>query len=79
MRGSDLAEGVGTATFVYLRSSGCSLLLEVPALDAAGTSPLPRVVHWGPALDEDVDAAALVLATSVLRPEQAMVLHLTRA
>jgi alpha-galactosidase len=51
-------------TFVHLRSTGCSLLLEVPATGAGGTSPLPRIVHWGPALDEDVDAAALVLATS---------------
>ena len=64
MRGSDLATAVGTPTFVHLRSSGCSLVLEIPALDVTGTSPLPRVVHWGPPLDEGVDAAALVLATS---------------
>ena len=61
-----------TAAFVHLRSPGCSLLLEVLALDAAGTSPLPRIVHWGAALDKDVDAAALVLASSPPVPHAAL-------
>lgn len=61
-----------SSTFVHLRSSGCSLLLEVAALDATRTSPLPRIVHWGPALDEDVDAAALVLASSPPIPYAAL-------
>ena len=68
----------GTSTFVHLRSSGCSLLLEVAALDATGTAPLPRVVHWGPTLDLDVDAAALVLATSPPRPHAAQDIPLRR-
>jgi len=54
----------GVPTFVHLQTPGCSLLVEVPAQDTAGTSPLPRIVHWGPALDEGIDAAALVLAIS---------------
>jgi alpha-galactosidase len=47
-----------TPAYLHLRSPGCSLLLVIPALDDAGTSPLLRIVHWGPALDNDVDAAA---------------------
>ena len=58
------AGAAGVPTFVHLQTPGCSLLLEVSARDSAGTSPLPRIVHWGPALDQDVDAAALVLAIS---------------
>jgi alpha-galactosidase len=50
--------------FIHLRTPTCSLLLEVPGVEAARTSQLPRIVHWGPALDKDVDAASLVLATS---------------
>jgi hypothetical protein len=61
-----------TPAFVDLRSPGCSLLLEVLAVDATGTSPLPRVVHWGAALDKDVDAAALVLASSPPVPHAAL-------
>ena len=35
----------GTPTFVHLRTSGCSLLLEVPAREqAAEFASLPRVV-----------------------------------
>ena len=61
----------GVPTFVHLRTPACSLLLEVPALDGAGASPLPRIVHWGPELDADVDAAALVLANSPPTPHAA--------
>ena len=52
----------GPPSFVHLRSPGCSLLPEVPEPGPAGTSP--RVVHWGPALRSDLDAAALVQAVS---------------
>lgn len=58
------AAASGAFTFVHLRTSSCSLLLEVPVADAAQGSPLPRIVHWGPVLDQDVDASALVLASS---------------
>jgi len=65
------AAASGASTFVHLRTSTCSLLLEVPVGDAAQASPLPRIVHWGPALDQDVDAAALVLAISPPVPHAA--------
>ena len=61
----------GIPTFVHIRTPTCSLLLEVPVVDAAGISPLPRIAHWGPALDEEVDAAALVLASSPPIPNAA--------
>jgi len=59
----------GTSTFVHLRSPTCSLLLEVSPVGPAGTSPLPRIVHWGSPLRKDVDAAALVLAISPPIPQ----------
>jgi len=61
----------GTPTFVHLRSTSVSLLLELFSLDQAGNPPLPRVVHWGPALDRDVDASALALAISPPIPHAA--------
>lgn len=62
----------GTPTFLHLRASGCSLLLEVRASEqAAGIASLPRVVYWGPALDTDVDAAALLTAISPPIPHAA--------
>jgi alpha-galactosidase len=61
----------GTSTFVHLRSPTCSLLLEVSPVGPAGTSPLPRIVHWGSPLHKDVDAAALVLAISPPIPHAA--------
>jgi alpha-galactosidase len=61
-----------TPAFVHLRSPGCSLLLEFLAVDATGSSPLPRIVHWGAALDKDVDAAALALASSPPVPHAAL-------
>lgn len=61
----------GPPSFVHLRSPGCSLLLEVSGPGPAGNSPLPRVVHWGPALSRDVDAAALVQAVSPPIPHTA--------
>jgi alpha-galactosidase len=61
----------GTSTFVHLRSPTCSLLLEVSPVGPAGTSPLPRIVHWGPPLHKDVDAVALVLAISPPIPHAA--------
>jgi alpha-galactosidase len=57
-----------TTGFVHLRSPVCSLLLEVPGEEAAGRSALPQVLHWGPTLHRDIDAAALVLATSAPIP-----------
>jgi len=68
------AAATGASTFVHLRIPTCSLLLEIPAADAADaphTSLLPRVVHWGPPLDEDLDAAALALAISPPIPHAA--------
>jgi len=71
----------GTSSFVHLRSATCSLLLEVFSpdradpdsadRDSAGMSPLPRIVHWGPALDHTIDAEALVLAISPPIPHAA--------
>jgi alpha-galactosidase len=65
------AAAAKTPTFVHLRTPSCSLVLEVPAVEPAATSPLPQVVHWGPALHKDVDAAALVLAISPPIPHAA--------
>ena len=65
-------EAARNPAFVHLRSPGCSLLLEVLALDATGSSPLPRIVHWGAVLDKDVDAAALALASSPPVPHAAL-------
>ncbi len=59
------------ASSVHLRTQTCSLVIEVPAPDPTGASLSPRIVHWGPALDEDLDVAALVLATSPPVPTSA--------
>jgi alpha-galactosidase len=61
----------GAATFLHLRVPTCSLVLEVPPAAAAGTSMLPRVIHWGPPLHKDLDAAALVLGISPPIPHAA--------
>jgi alpha-galactosidase len=65
------AAGAGASSFLHLRTPNCSLLLEIPAADASGTSPLPQVRHWGPVLDGDVDGASLIQALSPPVPHSA--------
>ena len=40
------ATASGILMFVHARTPTCSLLLEAPPVDAAGTAPPPRVVRW---------------------------------
>ncbi len=61
----------GAPTYLHLRSPGCSLVVELAAANRAGSSALPRVVHWGPLLDKGVDASALALAISPPIPHAA--------